>query len=49
MDIIVIKNNEKASPEEELVKDLISIINVFSCRIYGLRKYKKDIEEKFNK
>ena len=49
VDIIVIKKNEKASPEEELVKDLISIIHVFSCRIYGLRKYKKDIEDKFNK
>jgi len=28
----------------ELVQDLISIIHVFSCRIYGLRKYKKEIE-----
>ncbi|MFB6732031.1 MerR family transcriptional regulator, partial [Bacillus mobilis] len=26
--------------QEELVQDLISIIHVFSCRIYGLRKYK---------
>ena len=37
-------NNEKTSPEQELVNDLISIIHVFSCRIYGLRKYKKQIE-----
>ena len=38
---IVVVNNEKLSPQEELVQDLISIIHVFSCRIYGLRKYKK--------
>ena len=42
---IVIVNNEKLSPQEELVQDLISIIHVFSCRIYGLRKYKKKIKE----
>ena len=41
---IIIVNNEKLSPEQELVNDLISIIHVFSCRIYGLRKYKKQIE-----
>ena len=40
---IIVVNNEKASPEQELVNDLISIIHVFSCRIYGLRKYKKQI------
>lgn len=42
---IIVANNEKASPEQELVNDLISIIYVFSCRIYGLRKYKKQIVE----
>ncbi len=31
--------------QEELVQDLISIIHVFSCRIYGLRKYKKKMSE----
>ena len=40
---IVIINNPETSPQQELIEDLISIINVFSCRIYGLRKYKKDI------
>ena len=40
---IVVINNPDTSPQKELVDDLISIINVFSCRIYGLRKYKKDI------
>lgn len=42
---IVIVNNEVLSPQEELVQDLISIIHVFSCRIYGLRKYKKALSE----
>ena len=42
---IIVVNNEKFSPQEELVNDLISIIHVFSCRIYGLRKYKKQIKE----
>ena len=40
---IVVINNPDTSPQKELVNDLISIIHVFSCRIYGLRKYKKDI------
>ena len=40
---IVIINNPDTSPQKELVDDLISIIHVFSDRINGLRKYKKDI------
>ena len=24
--------------------DIVSILHVFSCRLYGLRKYKKQIE-----
>lgn len=42
--IIVVKN-ETTSPQQELVDDLISIIHVFSCRIYGLRKYMKDLKD----
>ena len=42
---IIVVNNESVSPEQELVNDLISIIHVFSCKIYGLRKYKKQIKE----
>ena len=41
----IIVNNESLSPQEELVQDIISILHVFSCRIYGLRKYKKKIRE----
>ncbi|MCC0701427.1 IS607 family transposase, partial [Clostridioides sp. ZZV15-6383] len=38
-------NNESLSPQEELVQDIISILHTFSCRICGLRKYKKKIRE----
>ncbi len=34
---LIVVNNEKSSPQQELVQDLISIIHVFSYRIYGLR------------
>ena len=39
-----IVNNEELSPQEDLVQDIVSILHVFSCRLYGLRKYKKQIE-----
>ena len=42
---ITVVNNEDLSPQEELVQDIVSILHVFSCRLYGLRKYKKLIEE----
>lgn len=42
---IVVLNNPKTSPHDELIADLISIIHVFSCRIYGLRRYSKKIEQ----
>lgn len=43
-DIIVDQCIEELSPQEELVQDIVSILHVFSCRLYGLRKYKKQIE-----
>lgn len=42
---IIVVNNESLSPQQEIVQDLINIIHVFSCRIYGLRKYKTKIKE----
>jgi len=41
---ITVLNKIENSPQEEIVKDLVQIINVFSVRINGLRKYKKDIK-----
>lgn len=43
VEIVVVKN-DKLSPHEELVQDIVSILHFFSCRLYGLRKYKKQIE-----
>ena len=42
---IVVLNNNDSSPKEELIEDLISIIDIFSCKIYGLRKYKNKIKD----
>ena len=42
---IIVVHNESLSPQEELVQDILSILHIFSCRIYGLRKYKKKIRE----
>ncbi len=42
---LLVVTNESLSPQEELVQDIISILHVFSDRIYGLRKYKKKIRE----
>lgn len=41
----IIVNNKSLSPQEELVQDIISILHIFSCRIYGLRKYKNKIRK----
>ena len=45
---IVVVNNEDLSPEQELTEDLVNIIHVFSCRSYGLRRYKKGLDDDKN-
>ncbi|MEC4817476.1 MAG: IS607 family transposase [Scytonema sp. PMC 1069.18] len=42
---ILVLDQKNLSPERELVEDILAIIHVFSCRLYGLRKYKKQITE----
>lgn len=42
---VVVVNDERSSPQEELVEDIVSILHVFSCRLYGLRKYKGKIKD----
>ena len=42
---IVVMNVESLSPEEEVTRDLLSIIHCFSIRLYGLRRYKKKLTE----
>ena len=43
---IIVAENIATSPENDLIQDLISIIHVFSCRVYGLRKYKTKLTKK---
>ena len=40
---LTVINAASLSPEAEMTKDLLSIIHCFSSRLYGLRKYKKQI------
>jgi putative resolvase len=42
---VVVLDSTSSSPAEELTKDLLAIITVFSCRIHGLRAYKCKIKE----
>jgi predicted site-specific integrase-resolvase len=37
---ITVVNGETFSPEEELVRDLIAIVTVFSARLHDLRSHK---------
>lgn len=39
---IEVVNQESLSPQEEMTEDLLSIVHTFSCRLYGMRKYRKE-------
>jgi len=38
--IIILNEKDKIEPEEELVKDIMSIMNVYVAKMNGLRKYR---------
>ena len=40
---LVVLNERQLSPQQELVEDLLSILHCFSGRLYGLRKYQKQV------
>ncbi len=42
---IVVLNDTELSPEQELVQDIVSILHVFSRRLYGLRKYHRQVKQ----
>lgn len=42
---LVVLNDRKLSPHNELVQDMLSIIHCFSSRLDGLRKYEKLLKE----
>jgi len=44
--IVVINKKDEEEPEEELMKDVLQIMNVFVAKMNGLRKYKYKREEK---
>ena len=46
--IKIINNNEELTPTEEISKDIISIMNIYTAKINGLRKYKKQIVDEIN-
>lgn len=42
---LLVLNQEHLSPEEEMVKDMMTIVHCFSSRLYGLRNYRKKLKE----
>ncbi|MFN3920402.1 MAG: IS607 family transposase [Methylohalobius sp.] len=42
---ILVLNQERLSPEQEMVQDLMTIVHRFSSRLYGLRNYRKKLAE----
>ncbi len=42
---LVVVNGDSLSPEQELVRDLIAIVTVFSARLHGLRTYQKVLQD----
>ncbi len=42
---LLMLNQETLSPEQEMVQDLMTIIQCFSSRLYGLRDYRKSLKE----
>jgi putative resolvase len=42
---LVVINGEAMSPEQELVRDLVAIVTVFSARLPGLRSYRKVLKD----
>ena len=45
---ITVVNQESLSPQEAMVLDPMSIVPAFSCRLYGLRSYRKQIRDAVN-
>lgn len=41
---MLVLDQEKLSPEREMVEDLMTIVHCFSSRLYGLRNYRKSLK-----
>jgi putative resolvase len=42
--IKIINKTEEETPEEEITKDIVAIMNVYIAKVNGLRKYKKQMK-----
>jgi len=42
---LLVLNQERLSPEQEMVQDLMTIVHGFSSRLSGLRHYRKKLDE----
>ena len=42
---LLVLDQEKLSPEREMVEDLMTIVHCFSSRLYGLRNYRKSLKD----
>lgn len=42
---VLVLNQERLSPEAEMVEDLMTIVHCFSSRLYGLRNYRKGLRK----
>lgn len=42
---LIVMNVESLSPEQEMVQDMLAIVHCFSARLYGLRNYRKALNE----
>jgi len=41
---VIVANQEAMSPQRELVEDLLAVVDTFSCRLSGLRRFGKELE-----
>ena len=46
---LLVLNQERLSPEQEMVQDLMTIVHCFSPRLYGLRNCRKKLDEALKK
>ncbi len=47
--IIIVNREEEKSPEEEIAEDILAIMTIFTSKMNGLRKYKKNIKKDLKK
>lgn len=46
---VLVLNQERLSPEQEMVQDLMTVVHCFSSRLHGLRNYRKKLDEALKK